>query len=84
MEEDLEYDPKDAEAMGVAAFGMMIGLLGVLRDKHGLNTEDGRAIMMRVLHQPPMPGTNPPYQLTEKVRARLEEENLAWVRTRRP
>ncbi len=69
-----EYDPKDGEAAGIAAFNMMIGLIRILADKGDLTKGEALGLLSGVTQRPPMPGTSPPYQVTKNIQEWLQGE----------
>lgn len=72
-----KYAPEEADALGAAAFDMMIGLLRCLRDSETITVRQG-ADVMRNAYWALMPkaGSGRPFPM--KVGERLEEEVLAW------
>ena len=65
------YDPKDGEAAGIAAFNMMIELVRALSDAGKIDKQAALRVLSCVTQRPPMPGTLPPYQVTERIQQRL-------------
>lgn len=73
-----EYDPKDGEAAGIAAFNMMIELMRALGERGRLEKGDALKVLGCITQRPPMPGTSPPYQVTPYIQQRLLGENHWW------
>jgi hypothetical protein len=73
-----EYDPKDGEAAGIAAFNMVLELMRSIGERGKFEKGDALKVLNCVTQRPPMPGTSPPYQVTKHIQERLLGEVHWW------